>query len=84
MEAVGAGQREVEQHEIGEVVAREHDGLLGGAGLAGLVAVRLQARARARRERRVVLDDEDAGHAGADVGAGQRDTNVAPPPGVGS
>ena len=65
----------------------EHDGLLGGAGLAGLVPVGLEAGRERVAQRRVVLDDEDAGHAGAatDVAAATGEiTNVAPPPRVGS
>src|SRR6185312_15087056 len=56
----------VEEDDIGRELARQLDGLLAVAGLADRleVVLALQEQAQARPDHRVVVDDQDADHAG--------------------
>ena len=82
VEAVDAGQPEVEQHEVERAVRDARQRVLAAQHRRDGVVLRLERDAQRPQHGRLVVDEQDqrALHAAT----GSSTMNVAPPPGVGS
>ena len=67
LEAVDAGQADVEDDEVGRLVRRDLEALLAGAGDGDLVALLLEGVLDPARDGVLVFDDEDGGCHAADA-----------------
>ena len=68
LQAVDVGQAEIEQHQVGPVMAQRRQRLRAGRRLDRAIVVRAQRRAQQPADRRLVLDDQDGGGVAGHVG----------------
>src|SRR5262249_42297183 len=82
VDAVDAGQPEVEHHDVGMMMTGELQRLLAVGCKVDFVPARAEVDRQRAQDLRLVVDDETSAH--ACVAAGMRITIVTPPPGVSS
>jgi hypothetical protein len=67
LEAAGAGQRQVEEHDVG-LLRDSRETILAGGRRPGRVALRIQQAGQQPPDVGLVVDDQDSGHGGSAAG----------------